>query len=85
MAPDPPRRTPRHNAAGALAAGLICAGLAAMGLYVALGGGSLQGGIPFVPAGWNQAMGRVVMGLGALVTAALAVWAFADAARILRR
>lgn len=66
---------------GAFSAGLICISIAAVGLYVAIFGGEISGGIPFAPKGFSQAFGRFMFGAGGLLTLGLWFWAFADAWR----
>jgi hypothetical protein len=72
-----PRRG--HSRFAALAGGLICAVLSATGFYVAVSGAPVAGGIPFIPAAWNQGLGRALIALGAMVTGALAACAFYEA------
>jgi len=57
---------------------LVGAGIFAIRL--ALGGAdvTLSGGIPFLPHGMNQAVGRGVMGISGLACLALAMLAFRD-------
>ena len=56
--------------------GLICAGLASLGFFAAFGRGEVEGGIPFLPAAWNQGLGRIAFGSGACFTAAFGLWLF---------
>lgn len=62
--------------AAALMGGLLCAGLSSLGFFAAFGPGELEGGIWFIPAAWNQLLGRIVFGLGACLCAAMAFWGF---------
>jgi hypothetical protein len=55
-------------------ASLACAAFAVMGLVVAVWGGSLEGGIPFVSSGSNQLLGHVLFGFGALLSGLGAVY-----------
>jgi hypothetical protein len=71
-----------HSAARALLAGSICFVLSAMGFFVAFAGDRLEAGIPHIPDALNQAIGRVAFSLGAVVTGAMAVYAFYDAWRL---
>ncbi len=57
-------------------AGVICAGMATLGFFAALGPGELEGGIPVLPAAWNQELGRIAFGGGACLTAAFSLWWF---------
>jgi hypothetical protein len=54
--------------------GIVCAGMASLGFYAAFGRGEVEGGIPLLPAAWNQWLGRIVFGAGACFTAALGLW-----------
>jgi len=56
--------------------GLICAGMASLGVFAACGRGEVEGGIPFLPASWNQGFGRIAFGGGACLTAAFGLWLF---------
>jgi hypothetical protein len=69
---------------GTISAGLICVSLASIGLYVAIFGGEISGGILFAPKDFNQAFGRLMFGFGGLLTLGLGFWAFADARRMFR-
>ena len=71
-----------HGAVRALLAGGICFGLSAMGFFVAFAGDRLEAGIPHIPDALNQSIGRVAFGLGAVVTGAIALYAFHDAWRL---
>jgi hypothetical protein len=68
----------------ALAGGLICAILAATGFYAALGDPSISGGIPFLPDGTNQALGRIAFGVGAVITTLIGLYAFREAFMLYR-
>ena len=59
--------------------------LSGTAFYVALSGAQLTGGIPFLPGELNQVIGRLLIGAGALVTGAMAVYAFRDAYRLWRQ
>jgi hypothetical protein len=74
-----------HGPTGALIAGVICVILSAVGFFAAFSGGRLGPGIPFMPDALNQAVGRFAFGLGTVLTAALAMYAFYDAWRLYRR
>lgn len=69
---------------GAISAGIICVSLSVIGVYVAIFGGEISGGIPFAPKGFNQAFGWFMFGFGGLLTLGLGVWAFAGAKRKFR-
>lgn len=77
-------RSTERSVVRAVIGGLVCAALSATGFYVAFGGGEQVAGMAFLPDAWNHVLGRVVMGAGAVVTAALAGYAFHDARRIRR-
>ncbi len=62
--------------ASALLGGLICAGMVGLGFFAAFGTGTLEGGLPLIPATWNQTIGRAAFGFGAIITAAFALWGF---------
>jgi hypothetical protein len=66
---------------GTALGGVICAGLASLGFFAAFGPGPVEGGIPLLPAAWNQALGKTAFGGGACLVAALAVWCFYRAAK----
>lgn len=70
--------------ASALLGAVVCFSLAATSLYIAIGGEELQGGIPFVPRAFNQAVGRLMVGGGAVLTAALGAYALYEAVTLLR-
>jgi hypothetical protein len=50
--------------------------MASIGFFAAFAAGEVEGGIPFVPAAWNQAIGRIAFGSGACLTAAFSIWLF---------
>jgi hypothetical protein len=60
----------------ALMVGVVCVGMSVLGVFTASSSGPLEGGIPLIPASWNQAFGRGLFGFGALLTAAIATWCF---------
>jgi hypothetical protein len=64
-----------------LIAGTIFALLSVLGLYAAFSDQRIGGGIPFIPDAWNQAFGHGLFGLGAVFTAAAAVYCYIKAAR----
>jgi hypothetical protein len=68
----------------ALLGGVICLALSATGFYIALAGGRLESGIPFIPDALNQSIGRLVIGSGAVATGAMAVYAFCEAWKLRR-
>jgi len=39
------------------------------GFFLAFGGESLEGGLPLLPASWNQSIGHALFGLGGFITA----------------
>jgi hypothetical protein len=57
---------------------IVCTALSATGFYVAFGADNLHCGIPLIPDAWNQTAGRFAFGAGALITGALAVYAFRE-------
>jgi hypothetical protein len=63
----------------ALMGGLVCAGLSSLGFVAAFSHKPLQGGIPFIPAAWNQMLGHGLFGSGAVLTAAMALFFFVRA------
>jgi len=65
----------------ALMAGTVCALFSALGWYVALSGEALGGGLPFFPGSWNQLVGHVLFGFGAVVTGGMAVYFFKEAVK----
>jgi hypothetical protein len=67
---------PKQSKLSALIGGIISAALSITGFYIVFTGKQLSGGIPFLSDGFNQVMGQIVIGLGALLTGALAVYAF---------
>ncbi|MCH8542685.1 MAG: hypothetical protein LAT61_03850 [Alcanivorax sp.] len=69
---------------GAVLGGLICAGLSGFGFFIVISGATLSGGIPLVPDDLNQAIGRGIFGVGAVLTSGLAGYAFYDAWRLVR-
>ena len=64
-----------------LMVGVVCVGMSALGVFTTFSKGALEGGIPFIPASWNQAFGRGLFGFGALLTAAIALWCFSRVAK----
>ncbi|MCG2587159.1 hypothetical protein [Rhodohalobacter sulfatireducens] len=58
--------------------GVICLGLSIVGFWVAFYGEDIQGGIPFIAEAANQVIGRVVFGIGAVITGLLAIVAFRE-------
>lgn len=65
------------NAKGRLSAlmgAVVCAGFSSLGFYVVFWGGPLDGGIPFIPASWNQAFGKILFGFGGCITGAMSLW-----------
>jgi len=56
-------------------AALLYTGFASLGFWVALNPHlTLQGGIPGLPPAWNRLMGRLLFGLGGLLTAGSAIY-----------
>jgi hypothetical protein len=70
---------PNQSRLSALAGGLICAGLSGIGFWIVFTHKHLGGGLPFIPETWNQALGRVFVGVCACVTAFFALCAFYEA------
>ena len=64
--------TPQGRKADIIGA-LMCAGFSALGFFAAFGPGTIEGGIPFAPEIWNQALGKVAFGGGAVVCGAMSV------------
>jgi len=64
-----------------LLAGFACVGFSALGLFAAFTRDKLRGGIPFIPAPWNQSFGHALFGFGALVSGATAAYFFRRAMR----
>ncbi|NBC02152.1 MAG: hypothetical protein GVY20_00455 [Bacteroidetes bacterium] len=58
--------------------GVICLGLSIVGFWAAFNGEDIQGGIPFIEEATNQVIGRVVFGIGAVITGLLAAVAFRE-------
>lgn len=75
------------SAARAVWAMLIMACMAGIGLWVAFFGDTerISGGIPFLPQETNAAIGKVMFGLGALITLLMIGYAFKDALRRSRK
>lgn len=65
--------------------GLLFACFSAIGFFVAFTDEPLRGGIPFIPASWNQTFGHGLFGFGAVLTGAAAIYAFRRALRSARR
>jgi len=61
-----------------LLGGVICLSLSLIGFWAAFYGEDIQGGIPFIAEAANQLIGRVVFGIGAVMTGLLAVVAFRE-------
>ena len=67
----------------ALMGGLVCAGLSCLGFCAAFTHEQLRGSlIPFLPAAWDQAIGHVMFGFGALIPAAMALYLFVRAIKL---
>jgi hypothetical protein len=60
--------------ASAFMGGLVCLGLSVLGFVAAFSHGGVSGGIPFLPAAWNQMVGKVAFGIGACLTAAMSFY-----------
>jgi len=73
-----------QNPYRSIAGGLICIALAALGFDTAFFAGDIAGGIPFLPADLNQAIGRLMFGFGALFTTLIGIYAFWEAYDIFR-
>ncbi len=65
---------------GVLAA-ISCTILSAVGFSVAFTSEPVEVGLPLIPAAWNQDVGHVLFGIGALITAATAIYFFVTAFR----
>lgn len=61
----------------------LLAAMACIGLWVAFvaDGGSISGGLPFLPQQVNAKLGKVVFGLGALVSSGIMILAVKDTRR----
>lgn len=77
-------RPRNRSSTRAVLGGLICLALSATGVYIALAGGRLESGIPFIPDALNQSIGRLIIGFGAVATGALGVYAFREAWKLRR-
>jgi len=64
-----------------LLGGTVCVLFAALGFYVAFPNGTVSGGIPLIPASWNQTIGHFLFGCGAVIAAGLAVYFFTKAVK----
>lgn len=58
--------------------GLICLSLSIIGCWIAFYGGDIQGGIPFIAEATNQVIGRIVFGIGAVITGLISIVAFRE-------
>lgn len=58
--------------------GVICLSLSIIGFWVAFYGDDIQGGIPFIAEAANQVIGRIVFGIGAVITGLLTIVAFKE-------
>jgi hypothetical protein len=56
--------------------GSLLALLSSLGFYAAFSSQTVEGGIPFIPPSWNQALGHGLFGCCALLTAAFAAYYF---------
>ncbi len=56
--------------------GFVFALFSVCGFYIAFSSEFLEGGMPFVPATWNQSIGHALFGLGATITAGGALYFF---------
>lgn len=72
-------RNQQYGRISAGVAAILCLLLSALGIAIAVGGGRLEGGIPLIPDEWNQTIGRIIFGAGAILTGGLAVLAIRDA------
>jgi hypothetical protein len=63
----------------AFVAFVILVGLGGTGLWIAVWGDAISGGIPFLPAAWNDRIGRVAFAGGGLICFGLAGLALRDA------
>jgi hypothetical protein len=55
------------------------------GFYVALLAPTVDGGIPFLPQDFNQALGRTAFGAGAVFLTLVALYAFREAYTLYRK
>ncbi|MCC5861580.1 MAG: hypothetical protein JJT93_06685 [Gammaproteobacteria bacterium] len=72
-----PRRN--NSVLRAVVGGGVCLGLSIVGFAVVFSAETIAGGLPFVPHDLNQGIARVVFGLGAVLTASMALYAFYEA------
>jgi polyferredoxin len=68
----------RKSKIRSLIGGIICLILSVLGFYIAFAGQAFGGGVPFIPDGLNQGIGRIMIGIGALFTGILAFVAFRE-------
>ena len=64
-----------------LLGGTVCALFAALGFYFAFTNRTLSGGVPLIPAAWNQTISHLLFGFGAVIAAGLAVYFLTKAIR----
>ncbi len=65
--------------------GVIFALFSYLGFVGALPDRALSGGLPLIPTTWNQSFGHILFGVGALITAACAIYYFRKATKSEKR
>ena len=58
--------------------GVICLSFFIIGFWIAFYGEDIQGGIPFIAETTNQMIGRVVFGIGAVISGLISIVAFRE-------
>lgn len=63
-----------------LLGGVICLSLSIIGFWIVFygDGQNIQGGIPFIAEATNQMIGRIVFGIGALISGLISIVAFRE-------
>jgi len=51
-----------------LLGGCVLAIFSCCGFFIAISGGTVQGGLPFLPTAWNQLLGHIMFGIGGIIT-----------------
>lgn len=74
----PRSSAPTSNRIGAVIALVFCVGSGVFGLWIALTGQPVRGGLPFLPHDWNQMLGRVVFAGASVACFAIARLALRD-------
>lgn len=79
--PSHPDSEAGRNRIGAFIALVFCVSSGVLSLWIALTGQPVSGGLPFLPHAWNQALGRVVFGIGGLACFGIGRLALRDVRR----